>query len=312
MLKLSLQYIRKIFDELSNARNLSLQVLQITTSKRSGTAYLSRTITLHPQGRVGEFAEEIKEKYVGAKGCFDNQFSSYMDYDGSANGKTVYHLSKDMTLISNDYDNLMNAISNPDYEVDPFALKARAMVLSCIVKIDDEDVSVKLITMQNPINMIKHKFLMKNGAFTELKEKVLSLKPLVDVMIANDEIYFLTLAGENLFNMEKSYKAVSMECIAKIGESEIIAEFEPFSNIASTGHNPRRFVAYNEAHLEKLKNAQTRKRIAKTFSIPLAEGKLDASDPANAERIVKILCNKGMIDPFDDVPMEVANARKWE
>lgn len=309
---MSLQYIRKIFDELSNSRNLSLQVLQITTSKRNGTAYLGRTITLQPQGRIGEFAEEIKERYVGTKGCFDKKFSSYMDYDGSADGKMIYHLSKDMTLISDDYDSLMNAVSNPDCEINPFDLKTRAIVLSCIVRINDEDVSVKLITMQNPITVIKHKFYYQNGTFTELKDKVLSLKPLVDVVIANDEIYFLTLTGENLFNMEKSYKAVSMDCIAKIGESEILVNFEDFSSIASSGHNPRRFVAYNEAHLEKLKNAQTRKRIAKKFSIPLEDGKLDASSPVNAERIVKILCNKGMVDPFDDVAMEVSNARKWE
>ena len=64
--------------------------------------------------------------------------------------------------------------------------------------------------------------------------------------------------------------------------------------------------------MEKLKNVQTRKRIAKKFSIPLVDGKLDASDPINAERIVKILCKKGMIDPFDDIAVEVFGARKWE
>lgn len=304
--------MKKIFDELSNARNLSLQILQIKTSKRNGTSYLGREITLQPQGRIAKFAEDIKDKYVGEKGCFDKQFSSYMDYDGSANGKTIYHLSKDMTLISIDYENLLNAISNPDCEIDPFSLKSRAMVLSCIVPINGEEISVKMITMQNPITVMTHKFFMKDGAFTEIKDKVLSLKPIVDVVIAGDEIYFLTLAGENLFNMEKSYKAVSMDCIAKVGESEILVNFEAFASVAGTGHNPRRFVAYNDAHLEKLKNAQTRKRIAKKFSIPLEGGKLDPSDPVNAERIVKILCNKGMIDPFDDVAMEVSSARKWE
>ena len=309
---MSLQYIKRIFEELSNSRNLSLQVLQITTSKRNGTIYLGRTITLQPQGRIREFAEEIKNKYVGSKGCFDMLFSTYMDYDGSANGKTIYHLSKDMALISVEYDNLMNAISKPDSELNPFDLKLRATVLSCIVKLDDEDVSVKLITMQNPVTEMVRKFFYKNGTFTELKDKVLSLKASVDVVIANDEIYFLTLAGENLFNMERSYKAVSVDCIAKIGESEILVDFETFSSVASAGHNPRRFVAYNKAHLEKLKNVQTRKRIAKTFSIPLQEGKLDASNPVNAERIVKILCNKGMIDPFDDAAMEVSSARQWE
>ena len=256
--------------------------------------------------------DEIKEKYVGTKGCFDNTFSSYMDYDGSTNAKTIYHLSKEMMLISSEYEKLLNAISNPDSEMNPFELNAHAMVLSCTMNFDGKERAVKLFTMQNPITVIKHKFLYNKGAFEEIKKEVLSLRTNVDVIIVGGDVYFLTLAGERLFNMEKSYKAVCVDCITKIGESDVLFNFEMFENTASIGHNPRRFVAYDESYLEKLKDESVRKNIAEIFAIPLKDGKLDATNPSDADKIVKILCKRGMINPFDDAAMEVSSARKWE
>ncbi|EGC75124.1 hypothetical protein HMPREF0490_01177 [Lachnospiraceae bacterium 6_1_37FAA] len=70
-------------------------------------------------------------------------------------------------------------------------------------------------------------------------------------------------------------------------------------------------MAYNKKNLEQLQNSNTRERIAKLFSVKLTDGKLDATDPKDAERIVKILCNKGMTDPFREEAMEVSGARKW-
>lgn len=63
--------------------------------------------------------------------------------------------------------------------------------------------------------------------------------------------------------------------------------------------------------MEQLKNRDTREEIARLFSVKLTDGKLDATDPKDAERIVKILCNRGMKDPFREEAMEVSGARKW-
>lgn len=29
------------------------------------------------------------------------------------------------------------------------------------------------------------------------------------------------------------------------------------------------------------------------------------------EKLIKVLCNKGMVDPFDNVPVEVSGASRW-
>ena len=33
--------------------------------------------------------------------------------------------------------------------------------------------------------------------------------------------------------------------------------------------------------------------------------------PIADEKIVKLLCGKGMVDPFDDIPMEVSGSKNW-
>lgn len=304
--------IRSILQNLNNAKNWSLQVLQIKPSKRAGTEYTGREITFDPAGRLEEFVSEVSELYIGAKGCFDAKFVHLSEYNGSANGKTIYKLNRTSPLIASEYNSLMQALANPNSEVDPFEMKARASVLIGQFERDETIIPIKLISMQNPITMLKHRFMQNKGAFQELDKKVLTLRPTIDVLIYGNEVYLFTLNGENLFNMERSYKVLCSDYIAKVQESEIVVNIEKFSSVAGSGHNPRRFVSYNQSHLEKLKNASTRRKIATKFSIPMDGGKFDTNQEGVTEKIVKILCDKGMVDPFESLPMEVPSAKKWE
>ena len=78
------------------------------------------------------------------------------------------------------------------------------------------------------------------------------------VALPHRNIHLFTLNGENLFNTECSYKALCADCIATVHDSDIIVNIEQqFLSVASSRHTPRRFVSYNQAHLEKLKNAST-------------------------------------------------------
>ena len=71
--------IRSILQNLNNAKNWSLQVLQIKPSKRAGgTEYTDREITFDPAGRLEEFVSEVSELYIGAKGCFDAKFCTFI------------------------------------------------------------------------------------------------------------------------------------------------------------------------------------------------------------------------------------------
>ena len=113
--------------------------------------------------------------------------------------------------------------------------------------------------------------------------------------------------------MERAYKTVCRDKIEDVISSGIVSDESTFRQCAASGHNPRRFVSFDENRLRKMKDdAGFKNRIAEKFGIiQTPEGILDSSDSENVNRIVKFLCKKGMIDPVNDDPVEVEGARQW-
>lgn len=309
---MTLEKIKKVFASLSTCSAWSLQLLQIKNSKQYGTSYSGREITLSPKGTLSAFVSEIAERYAANTNGVLGSYQDIIEYDGSTIDKVVYWIEKDNPLISAEYETLITAIATPDTELDPLEFKARAYLLRGIVIIDGEEKTVKLISMQNPVTSLRHKFLRASGTFEEITDKVISLRTSIDVIIIDDTVYMLTLAGENLFNMERAYKAACTGKLQDIQQCSIVTDFDAFASIAGSGHNPRKFVSFNDDHLQKLKNANSRKKMAKKFNIPLDGDKFDTNQPGAADKIVKLLCDRGMINPFDDAPMEVAGSKRWE
>lgn len=308
---MSIDKLNKIFVAIPNCTDWSIQLLKIKSSKREGTSYIGREIQFTPASKLNEFISEISSRYTNDNNGVLKSFLDITEYDGSTIDKTVYTLSVNDELVQSEYNNLITAIATPDSEIDPLKFKSQAYLLKGIVNIDSDDYPVKLVSMQNPITVLNHKFWMQNGKFQEISDKVLSLRPTIDIVIFDDCIYMLTLAGENLFNMERSYKAICTTKISTIKECDILTDFDAFSAIAGSGHNPRKFVSFNDAHLQKLKNANTRKKMAKKFNISLVGDKFDSTKSDTSDKLVKLLCDRGMVDPFDDNPMEVAGSKQW-
>lgn len=309
---MSISKIKSIFENVATCEAWSLQLLQIKNSKRNGTTYCGREITLSPKGKLTGFLKEISDRYCSHEKGLEKMFESVTDYDGSTVDKTIYKLTTDNELISTEYRTLIEAIGNPDSEVDPLEFSAQAYIFKGVISIDGEETSVKMISMQNPVTSLKHKFFRANGAFTEISDKVISLRTTIDVVIVDETVYMLTLAGENLFNMERAYKSVCEKQITNITDSNIINNAEAFSSVARYGHNPRKFVSFNESHLQKLKNTNNRKKMSKKFNISLDGDKFDVNQPGAADKLIKLLCDRGMVEPFDDNPMEVSSSKKWE
>ena len=304
--------MKAVFAALPTCTAWSLQLLKINTSKHCGTSYIGREITLSPVGTLTSFIEEISDYYINERKGVLASYHDILEYDGSTVDKVVYCLSKTNTLIVNEYNTLMEAIANPDTELDPLDFKAMAYVLRGIICIDNENKAIKLISMQNPVTSLKHKFLRANGTFTEITDKVISLRTSIDVIIMDDTVYMLTLAGEKIFNMKRAYKSICAGILEEIGQCNLVTDFAAFSSVAGNGHNPRKFLSFNESHFEKLKNSKSRARIAENFNIPLNGDLFDTTQSGVADKIVKLLCNRGMVDPFDDNPMEVAGSKKWK
>lgn len=309
---MTINEIRNVFAALSTCTAWSLQLLKIHTSKQSGTSYTGREIVLSPEGTLASFVAEISDRYIDESKGVLNSFHEISEYNGSTVDRVIYWLDKTNELIADEYDALISAIANPDTELDPLEFKARAYVLRGMVRLDGEEKPIKLISMQNPVISLKHRFLKSSGTFKEITEKVISLRTSIDVVIMEEAVYMLTLAGENLFNMERAYKAACAEKLAEIERCSIVTDFAAFSSVAGSGHNPRKFVSFNDSHLHKLKNSRSRAKMARKFNIPMNGDIFDTTQPGTADKILKLLCDRGMVDPFDDNPMEVAASKKWE
>lgn len=310
---MSLITIKNVFQNLGSGSNWSLQLLNIKTSKRAGTGYSSRQITLSPDERLSILVNEIAAIYTGNGKKSIDSFHDVREYDGTADALTIYKLPINHELISSEYTAFVQVIADPNTENDPFEYTS-AYLLKGQVVLNGEDTPIKLVSMQNPVTTLKHKFLRNRGTFEELSEKVLSLRPTMDVLVVGETIYFLTLAGENLFNMARSYKAVCHQKVEEVERADIISEVDSFKATAESGHNPRRFIAFSESRLNALKKKNVRVAMARRFSIPLngAGDKFDATAEGAAEKIVKLLCNKGMMDPFEKTAVEVDGARQWQ
>lgn len=310
---MSLDTIKNVFRNLGHGSNWSLQLLNIKTSKRTGTGYSSRQITLSPNERLSTLINDIAAVYTeNGKKAIDS-YQAVREYDGTADALIVYKLSTTHELIATEYATFVQVIADPNTEDDPFEYTS-AYLLKGQFTLDGENTPIKLISMQNPVTTLKHKFLRNRGTFEELSDKVLSLKPTMDILVVGETVYFLTLAGENLFNMARSYKAVCHQKVEEIERADIISGIDRFKTIAESGHNPRRFIAFNENRLNALKKKNVRVAMSKRFSIPLddAGDKFDATAEGSTEKIVKLLCNKGMIDPFEKTAVEVDGARQWQ
>lgn len=305
---MSLEKIKTICELLPRARELSLQLLKIKISKKTGIAYTGREIIFSPDGKLREFVEELSEKYIGG---LQKNYTNVQKYDGSAIGNVIYKMYTSNDLIKEDYKKLIESLATPDTEIPPLEFDAQAYVIKGIIEIDNEIKTVRIVTMQKPITTLRHKFMYSSSSFKEISSKVISLKEQIDVLIIDDIIYMFNLSGERLFNMERTYKKICSDKLQEISDCDFLTEFSVFEKDASSGHNPRRFVSFNDRNLQELKNKKTREKIAKIFGIVLKGGKVDTTVEGNNNKLVKLLCNNGMVDPFDDTPKEVVGAKKW-
>lgn len=309
---MSIDKVKRVLGSLTTCSEWSVQLLKITYSKRNGTAYTGREILFSDKRELASLVDDIEKHYVDEKKGALNAYQGVANYDGSWVGRVIYKLDKNDALISKEYDLLLDALAKPDAEMDPLEFKARAYVMRGIIETEEEEKPVKLISMKNPVTTLKNKFININGAFKEITNDVISLRKTIDVIIVDDTVYMLALAGENLFNMERAYKAVCREKLDNVGSCDIVNDFDSFKKVAAKGHNPRKFLAFNDEFLQQLTTVENRQRIAKKFNIPMIKDRFDSSCPETSDKLIKILCNRGMVDPFGNDPVEVAGSKKWE
>ena len=168
---MSLDRVRLAFEAVEKCEAWSIQLLRIKSSKNKGTEYAAISVNLTPQGKLTEFVNEISGRYMEEKNGELKTFLRVQDYDGTTEGNVIYKLNAQNTLIKEEYASLIDALAHTEQEGDPLNQKWQAYVIQGDMKIDDEEMNIKLISMQNPITALKHKFLYEKNTFTEIENK---------------------------------------------------------------------------------------------------------------------------------------------
>lgn len=302
-----------LFCALNECDCWSLHLLRIRSSEKNGVTYFARQITLKPDGRLKKVVESISDQYVEGKTSLSNRYDNIVEFDGVNTDKSISRLRTDSDLISDAYKAFVCAFSNPEVERDMDIAKYQGYVINGML-FDNEP--VRLISLQNPITSYEHKnrFFCEGSAFQEITGDVLQLKNSVDAVVYRGYFYMMNSNAERLFDMERSYKIKCTIETQHILDQGIVSDSEAFAAAAIAGHNPRKFVSFNQRNLELLAASKTkRKKIGKKFGIPLTdEGTFDTTDKKNSDNLIKILCNKAMLEPFGKEPMEVESARSWK
>ncbi len=313
---MSLEMLQSLFEQLPSLDQRRLCLLKFADDPTNGMTYESRVIELYSGSEMSKFLSDIQAEYIGAEDRRERgrlrQYVTVDKYDGSVAGTTIYSLPCSNELIKAAYECMTVSLDNPQTEGDPIDFRANAYVLQGGWAYKGKTVPITLIAVMNPFKKLKHKFMYDKGTFKEISENVLDLRLYVDVIVVNQTVFFLGMAGEKLFGMERAYRASAEKLADEFSKVTFLTDAAKLKEIALSGHYPRMLMTYQPSKMNYLDKPSNRRAIAKKFGIGIRkDGTLDTEDPKSAEKLLRFLCNKGMLDPTDQSAMEVTGAKRW-
>ena len=273
----------------------------------------ARQINISPQEEWKRYLVGLEKDYVSGKKAILREGFSFREYDGSAPEEgTAFHCKCSNSIIGQTVHAFAQSIANADVERGSKNMTENGFVICGKTK---EGSRILFVSAHTPLVQINNRFwlLYDKTQYRPVKEKqLLTLPKKIDALIVGEDVWFLTLQGTQLFAPDSICKNVAQDRVSGMKGVKWIEGFDTFADVAIKGFNPRRFLAFNAGKVIELGDGAKRKRIAKKFSLPLKpSGNIDLSNPISANAFIKIICNKAMVDPFNEGPMEVSGAKEW-
>lgn len=305
-----IEEIAKIFEKIHGIKNWNLDLVKINVSKKNGVKYLVDELSNFDNDGITKTLQDVISLYTNGKES--SRYTSIENYENDLKQNAIYKIPVTSELVKDNYELLIDSLASPEREEELVKNKYDCYILKGVLETENDDVSVKIVFMNNPIKVLKNSFWKIRDKYTEYTEKVICLSLSISMIIVDGQIYCFNNSCERFFNMERKFKAVCLESVESIKSIDIVSDIDMFSAVACSGHNPKRFLSFNKKCLEQLKNKDIRNKISKKFQIPLNGDKFDTTSEKAAEKLIKLLCGKGKLDPFDNKPVEVASAKEWE
>ena len=267
--------------------------------------------------KVGLPEKSVEEyiKSLAADCCEDvEQFERVLEYKGDGLEERLYWIGLDNAKISTVWKSIDGADRDCEqewirnYRQGDSQMKFKGVMVESEVNGE----AITLFTIVNPVKCVDHAFFLSRNEFKEVDGPLLILPTKVGAIRFGDRIYFLSLAFLKLFIPKEEVNRESKKAVDSIVATGRIADEGAFRDCAMKGYNPRRLLNCDEKKVAIISDPKSGRTLREKFGIEMKNGKLIVSKQEEVDRLIKLVTNRGMVDPFNkDAAMEVSGAIKW-
>lgn len=283
-----------------NVKKVSISVLNYNFD--DDIVYMLSRVELKKEEFRQNYIDSINKNYQKLKDEEVEEFNGYNDYS------KICYISKNSEVIEDYLKVLIRASKNVDVE-SKCKDQEKNYNKGILVQVND----TFFISLTKPFRTNKLQYAFDGRQYKKFDESFLVLKDNFDIII-DSYVYFINKGAEKFFNIEKTYNKICDKCLEDVKNKDIIENFDVFEKVAKKGHNPQKFYSFNNEKLKSLsKDKIILKEISEKFGISLNDKNTRfVVDDKSSERLIKILCDKAMTDPFNEKPVEVNYTKIWK
>lgn len=294
--------IARICGDLSN---FSLQLYRINKTKDQSRASVFNIDlpTEHVRTYVLTVLQDLDEAL--------DTFEGAIEYNGESMDSRLSWAKTESKVVKTVWNSIANAEEKCERDWVDRALANKDAPKGMLLKYLAEETRVTFISDMPVVKQIKHAFLRSAARFDAVEGPLLVLPPTIDAIEMDGKIYFLSAKGINIFSLPYELSNSSGGVLERIQSSGKVGNADAFVEFARKGHNPKRLLRYDEQRLKHLAHKHDGEKLRKKFGISMKRGKIVTDSEDDVSRLIKVICHRGMLDPFNDDAVEVSGSIKW-
>lgn len=295
----------KFSNEMIKIKSGDLFFMRQWQSDGEGINFLAHQVTVSPQEKWESFLKDLYDANAKLFDAIDTR-----PYDGTVlDSGEAFEVGINDRQVKDSYCKFKEDLGRASVEHEAEEMNPNACVIRGCNESGEE---IFIITRRSPLMRLTHRFMRADHVYKAIEEPILTLSTKIDAVIIAQKIVFLTIAGAQMFVSESICRNIASEKIGEIKQVKYLTGLDDFEAVALKGANVRRFLGYNERRVKSMQSIACRERIASKFGIAMKGKKLDLTNPDDADRFIRVVCNRGMLDPFDDKAVEVSSSKPWE
>ena len=264
-----------------------------------------------PDGFRSSYLEKLSKSIK-----YKRKFDDVAPYDGIGSERVLYWMRSGDKIIAAAWKKLMY----PSKPIEPGWLKeitdnendvAASSFNGVGITWTSNGKKMGLLMARPPLKALSPAIHWVGKKLREIKKPIAILPLQIDAVWVDGVIYFLTEKVRNQLWSRREEKKQAQEAIGKIIRAGVLDNPEQFEDWVDDDSNVRRLLGFNE---DKLKQIQSGEHwdVCGKFGLTVNRGRLAIQNKLDAAKLVKLLSDRGMLDPFTGDRMEVNGARKWE